>query len=297
MELRHILGNTYAAMGVGATMGLYRLNDRDVVLIDTGIRQKDRADLDAMIEENGFAVRGIFASHAHYDHCGSTAYLRRRWNAQTAAQIIEAGIAATAESYRANYSFATYEECRTYFAQEFFPTDVLIGTEDVGVSFCGADFGILQLPGHTAGQIGIVTPDNVAYVADCVIGPSALAGSRLLTSMDIATDLKSKASLRELSCKAYILAHHDVTEDIRPIVDMNIAAVHRMTGEILDTLEDGMTSDQWRIAYAGAMGFRTANAFKLGVIRRNFSSFVVYLEERGQIGVEWHACTKHYFHR
>ena len=68
MELRHICGNTYTAVGTGAIMGVYRLNERDVVLLDTGVRQKDRAGLDAMLDENHFTVKGIFCSHAHYDH-------------------------------------------------------------------------------------------------------------------------------------------------------------------------------------------------------------------------------------
>ena len=103
MELKHIFGSTYAAIGEGAVLGLYRLNDRDIVLLDTGVRKKDRAALDTLIVKNGFAVKGIFCSHAHYDHSGNTAYLRSRWGALTAAQIVEAGIAATPEAYHANY--------------------------------------------------------------------------------------------------------------------------------------------------------------------------------------------------
>lgn len=296
MELKHIHGSTYAAIGEGAVLGLYRLNERDIVLLDTGVRKKDRADLDALIAENNFAVKGIFCSHAHYDHTGNTAHLRDRWGAQTAAQIIEAGIAASPESYHGNYPYTTYAQCREWFREECFPTDVIIGRNDDRVSFCGVDFGIVQLPGHAAGQIGIITPDNVAYLADCLIGPATLAASKLPTSMCIEDDLKSKEKVRSLGCDAYILAHHDVLAgDIGPAVDANIAFYHRKAQEMLDCLCDGMTADQWRSALSEAMGFRTHNEFKLGVIRRNFGSFLLYLEDTGRVSVRWEACTKHYY--
>ena len=244
MELKHICGNTYAAIGEGAVLGLYRLNDRDIVLLDTGVRKKDREPLDALIEENGFAVKGIFCSHAHYDHSGNTAHLRQRWGALTAAQIIEAGIAATPEAYHANYPFTTYAQCRAWFSEECFPTDVVIGRNDDHVSFCGVNFDVVQLPGHAAGQIGIITPDNVAYLADSLIGPATLAASKLPTSMCIEDDLRSKEKVRSLGCQAYILAHHDVIEgDIGPTVDANITFYHRKAKEMLDCLHDGMTAD------------------------------------------------------
>ena len=297
MELRHINGNTYAIVGKGAVMGLYRLNELEIILLDTGVRRTDRADLDELIAENGFTVKGIFCSHSHYDHTGNASYLRRRWGAQIAAQIIEAGIGATPESYHGNYPYTTYQQCREFFAEECFPTDVVIGKDDDHVTLCGAEFGIVQLPGHAAGQIGIITPDKVAYLADCLIGPETLAASKLPTSMCIEDDLASKEKVRSLGCSAYILAHHDVIEgDIGPMVDANIAFYHRKAQEMLDCLDDGMTADQWRSALSETMGFRTQNNFKLGVIRRNFGSFLIYLEDTGRIRVQWDACTKHYYH-
>ncbi len=297
MELRHICGDTYAIEGKGAVIGLYRLNEQDIVLMDSGVRRTDREDLDALIADNGFTVKGIFCSHAHYDHSGNTAHLRARWSALTCAQIIEAGIAATPEAYHANYPYTTYAQCREWFSEECFPTDVIIGRNDNHVCFCGADFGIVQLPGHAAGQIGIITPDNVAYLADCLIGPDTLRASKLPTSMCIEDDLKSKEKVRTLGCRAYILAHHDVIEgDIGPTVDANLAFYHRKARELLDCLADGMTADQWRSVLSEAMGFRTHNDFKLGVIRRNFGSFLLYLEDMGRISVHWDNCTKHYYH-
>ena len=54
MELLHVLGNTYAAVAATALLPVYKLNDRDVVLIDTGYAKLDRAGLTALIDGSGW---------------------------------------------------------------------------------------------------------------------------------------------------------------------------------------------------------------------------------------------------
>lgn len=57
MELLHVLGNTYAAVAATALLPVYKLNDRDVVLIDTGYAKLDRAGLTALIDGSGWRLR------------------------------------------------------------------------------------------------------------------------------------------------------------------------------------------------------------------------------------------------
>ena len=102
MELRHVYGNTYAAVGATALMPVYKLTDTDIVLMDTGYARLDRSALVNLIEGNGFRLRGIICSHAHFDHTGNVRYLQQRYGCQAAAQIIEAGISVNPDAYRAN---------------------------------------------------------------------------------------------------------------------------------------------------------------------------------------------------
>ena len=159
MELRHVYGNTYAAVGATALMPVYKLTDTDIVLMDTGYARLDRSALVNLIEGNGFRLRGIICSHAHFDHTGNVRYLQQRYGCLAAAQIIEAGISVNPDAYRANYVALTYGKSREYLLEECFPADVIIPADAGHLDFCGARFGILQLPGHSAGHIGVVTPD------------------------------------------------------------------------------------------------------------------------------------------
>ena len=45
MNLRHVYGKTYVAEATTALIPIYKLNDRDVVLFDTGYAKLDRSGL------------------------------------------------------------------------------------------------------------------------------------------------------------------------------------------------------------------------------------------------------------
>lgn len=296
MELRHVYGRTYAAVGATALMPVYKLTERDIVLMDTGYARLDRSALVNLIEGNGFRLRGIICSHAHFDHTGNVRYLQQRYGCQAAAQIIEAGISVNPDAYRANYVALTYGKSREYLLEECFPADVIIPADAEHLDFCGARFGILQLPGHSAGHIGVVTPDGAAYLGDCLIDEEQIAAAKLPTSMFIDRDLESKESLRNLRRPAYIIAHKQVLTDIGPLIDRNIDFIHDKGRELLEDLEDGMSFDQWIYAFCQRENVRTRNEFKFSIVERNFANFVDWLTDEGKVEVRREFCAKHYFH-
>ena len=298
MELRHVLGNTWVAEANTALLGVYHVTEKDIVLIDTGYAKLDRAGLTAIIEDNGFRLLGVICSHAHFDHSGNVRYLQQRCGARAAAHIIEAGISVNPDAYRANYVALTYGKSREYFLEECFVADTIIGPEDEWLDFCGARFGILQLPGHSAGHIGVVTPDNVAYVGDCLLDQQQIDNAKLPTSMFIARDLQSKEFLRQSRYDAYIIAHKAVITDhtaLDALVDSNSAFIYRKADELLEDLVDGMTFAQWIAAFCQRENIRTKNEFKFSIIERNFANFVDWLTDEGRITIQREYCAKMYY--
>lgn len=298
MELLHVLGSTYAAAATTALLPVYKLTDRDIVLIDTGYAKLDRSALTNLIDENGWRVRAVLCSHAHWDHTGNVRYLQQRYGAQAAIPLIEAGISVNPDSYRANYVALTYGKSRELFLEECFTADRVIFPQDDHIDVDGARFGVLPLPGHSAGHIGFVTPDGVAYIGDCLLDSHEIAGAKLPTSMYIARDLESKESLRGADYPAYILAHKQVITDpaqLPALIDENIAFIHRKADELLEDLTDGMTFSDWICAFCQRENIRTKQELKFSIVERNFTNFADWLTDTGKVRVERDFCAKRYY--
>lgn len=299
MELLHVLGSTYAAAATTALLPVYKLTDRDIVLIDTGYAKLDRSALTNLIDENGWRVRAVLCSHAHWDHTGNVRYLQQRYGAQAAISLIEAGISVNPDSYRANYVALTYGKSRELFLEECFTADRVIFPQDDHIDVDGARFGVLPLPGHSAGHIGFITPDGVAYIGDCLLDSHEIAGAKLPTSMYIARDLESKESLRGADYPAYILAHKQVITDpaqLPALIDENIAFIHRKADELLEDLTDGMTFSDWIYAFCQRENIRTRQELKFSIVERNFTNFTDWLTDTGKVRVERDFCAKRYYH-
>ncbi len=296
MEMLHVLGNTYAAVGSTALLPIYKLNERDIVLIDTGYAKLDRAGLVNLLDGSGLVPKYVLCSHAHFDHTGNVRYLQERYGAKAILSLIEAGISVNPDSYRANYVALTYGKSRELFLEECFTADRVLRETDTSLELDGRTFGILPLPGHSAGHLGFVTPDGAAYVGDCLISQSEIDGAKLPTSMFIARDLESKAYLKTTDYPVYILAHKEVVrrEALEGLIDRNIGFIQRKRAELLEVLEDGMTFSEWIGAFCQRENVRTHNELKFSIVERNFSNFVSWLTDSGAVMVRREFCAKRY---
>lgn len=297
MEMLHVLGNTYAAVGSTALLPIYKLNERDIVLIDTGYAKLDRAGLVNLLDGNGLVPKYVLCSHAHFDHTGNVRYLQERYGAKAILSLIEAGISVNPDSYRANYVALTYGKSRELFLEECFTADRVLRETDTSLEVDGRTFGILPLPGHSAGHLGFVTPDGAAYVGDCLISQSEIDGAKLPTSMFIARDLESKAYLKTTDYPVYILAHKEVVrrEALEGLIDRNIGFIQSKRAELLEVLEDGMTFSEWIGAFCQRENVRTHNELKFSIVERNFSNFVSWLTDSGAVMVRREFCAKRYY--
>ena len=225
--------------------------------------------------------------------------MQERYGAKAAISLIEAGISVNPDSYRANYVALTYGKSRELFLEECFTADRVIFPQEDHIDVDGARFGVLSLPGHSAGQLGFVTPDGAAYVGDCLIDQHEIDAAKLPTSMFIAKDLDSKAALRATDYPAYILAHKQVVTDraeLSALIDSNIAFIHRKERELLDDLTDGMTFSDWIYAFCQRENIRTRQELKFSIVERNFTNFTDWLTDTGKVRVQRDFCAKRYYH-
>lgn len=279
LSLHHILGSTFAFETQLALLPFYKLNQREIILLDSGFASTDRQALTDTLRAYDFSVRGILCSHAHMDHAGNIGHLCSIYDCRVAAHQYEAAIAAPDSDLR---QFGIHASSK-HGVEECFTTTVVILPEQTTLDFCGAVFGILHLPGHSPGHLGYVTPDGVAYLGDALMGFSQLESSKMPFTSRLADDLNSKRSLLNLRAEAYVAAHKAIVTDIRPLARANIACLETKVEEIFQILQGTPTALEWLTAYCRQKGwtFRTERSFS--ILSFGFNSAVDYLEETGRV--------------
>lgn len=284
MEIIHVKGNTYCIQAA-ESIPFYRLNDREIVLLDSGYEKYDRDGLTALLDGAGYRVRGIIGSHTHIDHGGNHMFFKERDGAVIALSMAEAAIGASPVMLKAVYSTWSVGGAAEAFRSILVTPDIVIPEGAGEIGLCGARFGILPLPGHSPGHIGIATPDGVLYVGDALMGERLLENAKLPTALSIEDDLRAKKKLYDVRYDKYILAHEGVYDDITGLIGRNIHKMEERAEAVLALLDRPRTMDGITRAAWTSFGMRSRRMFAVLVFERNVRSFVEFLQDRGDVEV------------
>ena len=86
-ELHQLKGNTYYIDGP-TNIGVYKLNDKDVALIDCGTKEEGPI-IEDILKKNNLCLKYIIMTHSHADHSGSSLYLSLHTGCKLIASKIE----------------------------------------------------------------------------------------------------------------------------------------------------------------------------------------------------------------
>ena len=291
MKWKHILGNTWCMEG-DPCIPVYLLNDREAVLFDTGY-STNREQIDTLLAEKGLRVRAAFGSHAHNDHLGNHAYYQSL-GAEIILRDIEAAIACDYPLLMTAYWPGTVREMKECFDGLPVHADRTFSLADTSVEIDGRSFGLFPLPGHTPGQTGFITPDNVLYAADALLSPSVLHRAKIPTCADWCIDTETKKRLANTSFSAYILAHGGVCADIKDLIDENLADRAHRAENIFRWLQEKRTWTQEEITelFWQKLDLHAHSLFSQLIFRRNVICAMEYQIACGHV-----SCTMERAHR
>lgn len=306
VKFEQVKGNTWCLRAM-ANIPVYFLDENTIVLIDSGYPdERTRPILDELISSRGLKVRAAIGSHSHYDHLGNHSYLREKYGTEIILPEIEAAYARNYTMFQPLYPSHTRKELQDGFSYMIMKPDRVIPqmfnsfdsnntseginkkkvayeTEDVSIEIDGVKFTCINLPGHTPGQMGFITPDDVFYLADAVMGIREFDLAKLPTVMDWEAYRKTQLSLLDEKHAAYILAHGSIYDDIVPVVQHNLKGYD----DKIETIKDILRSNsEWTMESIisgiwDAFGMRTNNEFNRRVYARNVGTLVDYLVKTG----------------
>lgn len=282
MEIKQVKGNTWV-IEANQLIPFYKLDSGHCVLLDTGLLE-EREGLEEALRSAGLTPAGVLCSHAHVDHCANNGYFQEKYGTKIALTAPEAGMCSsllTLKCYFLTLSPGTVERESSCMIHT---PDVIIPPEDGPFSFCGAQFRIIHTPGHSAGHICTITPDNVCYTADALLS-AELMRAKLPYNLSQRLAMDSRKKLQGLNCDCYIMAHRGLCPgaEIDSLIDANQALIRRRAEEILSLVERPMTASQIDEAACTLYQLFTHKPRRSLRFERNVRFFIEYLVDAGRL--------------
>lgn len=212
-----------------AKIGLVKLNDRDVCLIDSGNDKDAGRKVRQLLDANGWHLTAIYNTHSNADHIGGNRYLQ----GQTGCRIFAPGIECDFTRHpvlEPSFLYGGYpcKDLRHKFllAQE---SDAEALTKET----LPEGFEIIELPGHFFHMVGFRTPDDVVYLADCLSSRETLEKYQIGFIYDVAAYLKTLEMVQSLKGRMFIPAHAEAAADISALAQYNIDKVQEIAEKIV----------------------------------------------------------------
>lgn len=286
MDIKNIKGNTFYIETNLSTIPFYKINEKEIIMLDTGWAEGQRDIIDKVISENSFNVSGIICTHAHIDHVGNNQYLKDKFGSIIAMPRFEAALCSSPINLRTYYSNVTLEMVKEHFDTLICKTDIIIMPDETNVKLCKVDFKIIHTPGHSPEHISIVTPDDVCYLGDSLISYDVMSGAKMPYANALKRDLQSKESLKKISHEKYILAHKGVFDDISILIQDNIDFYTARAEGIFELIDKRLTMEEIIKRAMVKYKINPRNIYSYFVIERIIESYVQYLHEVGKIVIE-----------
>lgn len=283
MEIREVKGNTFCIDTGMSYIPFYKINDEEIVMLDSGWAEGEREGIDELLEKNNFKVVAIICSHAHIDHIGNNAYYKNKYNSIIAMPAYEAHICSSTVNLKVYYSSQSLADVEERFGHMVCDTDIMIFDNQDKICVCGIKFKILHTPGHSPAHICIITPDNVAYVGDALISYEVMRGAKMPYAFILREDLKSKEKLYNLKCSKYVVAHKGIYDDITNLIIDNIEFLKNRAERVYDFIDGTITMEEIMSATLKNFNIHAKTIARYAILERMLRSYVEYLNEIGKI--------------
>ncbi len=212
-----------------AKIGLVKLNERDVCLIDSGSDKDAGRKVRQLLDANGWRLTAIYNTHSNADHIGGNKYLQ----GQTGCRIYAPGIECAFTRrpiLEPSFLYGGYpfKELRHKFllAQEG-------DARELTQECLPEGFSVIPLPGHFFDMVGFRTPDDVVYLADCLSSRETLDKYQIGFVYDVAAYLSTLEMVKSLRAGLFIPAHAAASEDVAELAQYNIDKVLEIADRII----------------------------------------------------------------
>ena len=265
-----------------AKIGLVRLGDSDVCLIDSGNDKDAGRKVRQLLDANGWHLTAIYNTHSNADHIGGNRYLQ----GQTGCRVFAPGVECAFTRrpiLEPSFLYGGYP-CRDLrhkflMAQES-------DAEPLTADALPKGLKIIELPGHFFDMVGYRTPDDVVFLADCLSSRETLEKYQVSFVYDVAAYLETLETVKGLSARMFVPAHAPAAEDVSELAQLNIDKVHEIAEKILGLCAEPASFESVLRRLFADYGLRMT--FEQHVLAGStVRSYLSWLRDAGRLEVEF----------
>ncbi len=261
-----------------AKIGLFRMNETDVCLIDSGSDKEAGRKVRQILDRNNWHLTAIFNTHSNADHIGGNKYLQ----GQSGCKVYAPGI---------DCDFTNHPILEPAFLYGGFPPKdlrhkFLLAQESEAKpltdDFLPEGLESIALPGHFFDMVGFRTKDDVVYLADCLSSQATLEKYQIGFLYDVAAYLATLEQVKEMRAALFVPAHAEPTEDIAPLAQYNIDKVYEIADKIVELCREPLGFEavlrRLFLDYGLTMNFE-----QYALVGSTVRSYLAWLKDAGRL--------------
>ena len=238
MELVQVGEKTYYIKNP-TNIGIYKIDDKNIYLIDTGNDKDAGKKILKIADEQGWNVKGIITTHSNADHIGGNKVIQDRTNCTILANNIEKSITEN-PILEPSFLYGGYpfKDIRNKF---------LLAKESIVIPIennLPEGLEYFSLKGHFFDMIGIKTSDDVYFLADSLFSEETITKYHLFFIYDVREYLNTLDFLTTLNGKLFIPSHCEATNNIVSLIELNRNKIEEITNKIYAACKEEKTFEE-----------------------------------------------------
>lgn len=238
MELTKLGEKTYCIQNP-TNIGIYKLDNEKVCLIDTGNDKESGRKILKIINEQNWQVECIINTHSNADHVGGNKFIQDRTNCKILSSKTETAIINNPELEPAFlYGAMPLNELNNKFllAKES-NCQIIDNNLPEGLEY-------FTLKGHFIDMIGIKTSDNIYFLGDSIFSEETINKYHIFFIYDVEKYLQTLDFLETLNGTFYIPSHVKPLTDLKELIKLNKNKINEICNKILSFCQNPVTTEE-----------------------------------------------------
>lgn len=280
MELIKVGEKTYYIKNP-TNIGIYKVDDNNVYLIDSGNSKDAGKKILKIINEQGWNVKGIINTHSHADHIGGNKLIEDRTNCDVYASNIEQCFVKYPVLEPALlYGGCPFKDLTGKFLQALKSNAKNIEESNI----CGIEY--IPLKGHSINMIGVKTSDDIIFLGDSLFSKDTINKYHVFFIYDVKEYLNTLSYLKTLKCKLFIPSHCEATNNIDELIELNKNKIDEILDLIYDYCKNNVTFEEI-LKYIFDKYSLNMEAYQYVLVGSTIKSYLSYLYDENRITYEF----------